>query len=161
MVEQGGQQIEAKEFQVTPIVYMILIEDGSILLLERGRGRYDGYHSLPAGHIDEGETAHQTAIRECLEELGIEVDSESVTFAHLSHVKDAVGQRFIVSMRIGSWTGEPVNMEPDKHRSMGWFPLDQLPEDMISHARAAVENISNGVMFDERGWNESPEVLVG
>ena len=145
---------EAKEFQVTPIVYMIIIRDGQILLLERGRGRYEGYHSLPAGYIDKGETAHQTAVRESLEELGIEVDPESVEFAHLSHVKDPDGQRFIVSMKIGSWTGEPINNEPEKHRSIGWFPLNDLPGDMISHARAAVEDITQGVMFDERGWNQ-------
>ncbi|EKD86642.1 MAG: NUDIX hydrolase [uncultured bacterium] len=157
MPEREDQQSpEAREFQVTPIVYMIFIRNGSILLLERGRGKYDGYHSLPAGHMDKGETAQQTAVRESREELGIEVDPAAVSFAHLSHVKDPDGQRFIVSMRIGSWVGEPVNNEPHKHRSIGWYPLDQLPEDMIPHARATVDNIVNGVQFEERGWNDEP-----
>lgn len=151
-VAPGGR--ETKEFLVTPIVYMIFIRDGQILLLERGRGTYDGYHSLPAGHIDEGYTAVQTVVKESQEELAVEVDPSSVEFVHLTHIKDPVGQRFIISMKVGDWNGEPINNEPHKHKSLGWFPLDQLPDDMISHARSAVENILNGVTFEERGWSD-------
>lgn len=144
-----------EEFQVTPIVYIVLIRDDKILLIKRGRGRYDGFWSLPAGHVDEGENARQTAAREAHEELGIDIEPSSLDFAHLLHVKDTDGQRMIVSLRPKTWEGEPANMEPHKHSEVRWFPLIALPDNMPPYTKGTIVDISSGVNFRESNWIES------
>ncbi len=136
-------------FRVTPIVYIILVRSDEILLIKRGRGQYDGYWSLPAGHIDEGEMARQTAAREAREELGIAVKPSDLDFAHLLHLEDSVGQRMIVSFRPRTWEGEPTNMEPHKHSEIAWFSIAALPEEMPPYTKEVISDISNGINFRE------------
>ena len=47
--------------------------DGMILLVERAKPPWQGLWSLPGGHVEWGETLRAAAIREVLEETGIEV----------------------------------------------------------------------------------------
>ncbi len=52
---------------------VVLDESGRVLLLERRVPREDGVHHeirLPKGHIEDGETPEQTALREVCEESG-------------------------------------------------------------------------------------------
>lgn len=51
---------------------IVLIQDGKVALIERHRAGLD-YFVFPGGGVDEGETPEQAAIREAMEELGIEV----------------------------------------------------------------------------------------
>lgn len=47
---------------------------GRVLLVLRGKEPKRGLWSLPGGHVERGETLHQTATRETLEETGLSVD---------------------------------------------------------------------------------------
>jgi 8-oxo-dGTP diphosphatase len=51
----------------------VVIDGDSVLLVERVR---DGrrYYLFPGGTVEPGETAERAAIRECFEELGLEVE---------------------------------------------------------------------------------------
>lgn len=50
---------------------MFVDPDGAVLMLKRGPGSdYPGMWCFPGGTTEEGETAEQTAERECIEELG-------------------------------------------------------------------------------------------
>ena len=51
---------------------VVLIEDNKVALIERHRAGLD-YFVFPGGGVDEGETPEQGAIREAMEELGVEV----------------------------------------------------------------------------------------
>ena len=51
---------------------IVLIQDGKVALIERHRAGLD-YFVFPGGGVDEGESPEQAAIREAMEELGIEV----------------------------------------------------------------------------------------
>jgi 8-oxo-dGTP diphosphatase len=51
---------------------IILIQDGKVALIERHRAGID-YYVFPGGGVDEGETPEQAAVREAMEELGMEV----------------------------------------------------------------------------------------
>lgn len=143
-------------FMVTPIVYMIFIDDGdNVLLLKRSRGKYGDFWSLPAGHIDEGENAVQATVRESEEELGVSLNESDLDFVHLLHIKDEDGQRMVLSMRPRNWVGEPFNREPHKHTEIGWHSVAELPDGIIPHARNVVTDISNGVNFRETNWPQS------
>ena len=51
---------------------VVLIQNDKVALIERHRAGTD-YFVFPGGGMDEGETPEQTAVREAMEELGIEV----------------------------------------------------------------------------------------
>lgn len=51
---------------------VVVVVDGKLLLVQEGMGEARGLWNFPAGHIDEGETAEQAAIREACEETGFE-----------------------------------------------------------------------------------------
>ena len=51
---------------------IVLIRDGKVALIERHRAGMD-YYVFPGGGMDDGETPEQAAVREAMEELGIEV----------------------------------------------------------------------------------------
>ncbi len=45
--------------------------DGHILLIRRGKAPQRGFHALPGGKLDNGETFYQAALRELKEETGL------------------------------------------------------------------------------------------
>ena len=54
---------------------VILQADGRFLLGRRPEGKpYGGYWEFPGGKIEPGETEAEAAMRECREELGVEVE---------------------------------------------------------------------------------------
>jgi len=69
--------------QAVPAVYLILKKDNQILLMRRqGSGYYDGWYSVPAGHVESGELPIDALLRETKEELGIELDRDDVHLVH-------------------------------------------------------------------------------
>jgi len=55
-----------------PASYLILRRGNEILLMRRkGSGYYDGWYSVPAGHVEAGELPMNALIREIKEELSI------------------------------------------------------------------------------------------
>lgn len=110
----------------------ILDDEGRLLLIQRLREPEAGAWGLPGGKIDFGERAADTARREILEELGIEI--ELTGLACIAETIDAGDGRHWVApvyeARIVS--GTPDVLEPEKHGGWGWFALDALPERLTS-----------------------------
>jgi 8-oxo-dGTP diphosphatase len=50
----------------------VILRDGHVLLVERGKGASRGMWSFPGGHIEPGEHALAAAQREVLEETGVD-----------------------------------------------------------------------------------------
>lgn len=49
----------------------VVLDDGQILLVRRGRGRSAGTWSIPGGHVEVGETMAEAVVRELQEETGL------------------------------------------------------------------------------------------
>ena len=109
--------------------------EGRLLLIQRLREPEAGAWGLPGGKIDFGEPAKQTACREIAEELGIEI--EILRLVCIAETIDAGDGRHwiapVYEARIVS--GQPRNVEPEKHGGWGWFRTDQLPEKLTTPAR--------------------------
>lgn len=100
------------------IAVAALVRDGQILLVHRHpeRRRYPDCWDLVGGHIELGESPQEAVVRECREELGVDLLDPRpfpLTFTDPTLVMHA----FVVE----HWTGEPVNAAPDEHDDLRWF----------------------------------------
>ena len=66
-------------------VYLFLKKDNEVLLQKRANGWMDGFYSLPAGHIDGGETIKTAMSRETLEETGLIIEEDNLEVVHVMH----------------------------------------------------------------------------
>ena len=134
-------------------VSFIIQKEGKFLLFYRTDGYFkDGWWVLPAGHVEAGETATQTVIRECREELGIEVFPEDVEFAHIVHNLVGENKRMDFYFLVKKFKGNLSNLEPEKCEKMEFFASDSLPsEDKIAPTTLqALQKIQNHIRYSER-----------
>jgi len=75
--------------------------------------------------------------RECAEELGIEVNIEDISFAHITHRVGRNGNRTYYFLII-FYLGTPNIMNPDKCSDLQWFSLDCLSDNMIEMRKNAI-----------------------
>jgi 8-oxo-dGTP diphosphatase len=134
-------------FPVT--VHLFFFRKSQILLLRRfNTGFRDGEYSVPAGHLDGGETVLQAAIREGKEEAGVDIEETAMTFSSVLHrIEDEERVDFFV--QVHQWQGEPFNAEPDKCDDLRWVDITALPANIIPYVNQALMNHLNGISFDE------------
>lgn len=132
-------------------VHVLLERDGRILLMRRaGTGFFDGLYSLPGGHVEEGESVGQTAVREMAEELGVKIDASALRVVGVIHRRSDTNRiDFFVSAPV--WGGEPHVAEPDKCDALGWFSRNALPEAVVPYVREALAE-GDGPWIRESGW---------
>src|SRR5512136_1192545 len=82
-LKKYNQDMRAK-FPVT--VHLLFFRDEQILLLRRfNTGYADGQYSVPAGHLDGGETVMAAAAREAEEETGLRLEASDLVFSSVIH----------------------------------------------------------------------------
>jgi len=136
---------------------VVLLQNDSVALIERYRqGRH--YFTFPGGHIEEGETPEQAAVREAEEELGLRV-----TIQKLLAVIWWQGQPqyyYLVQAGEGNFgTGQGEEMR-QVHPEKGsytplWVRVDDLPRYPVL-PRAMAELVMRGV---RAGWPSAPLIL--
>ena len=146
--------------------YLILIQNNQVLLQRRFQtGWMDGMYSLPAGHIENEESATNALLREVKEEIGIELKKEDISVAHVIHrFVDTQHQYIDFFYTATNWEGQPSICEPEKCDSLEWFSITDLPsQETIPYIREVLQNIQKGVLYSEHGWenNFPPETLEG
>ncbi len=133
--------------------YLFLIKDNKILLQRRFQtGFEDGNYGVPAGHLDGGETARQGGAREIREEIGVEINPDDLQVVHIMHRKAANDERIDFFMTVDTYTGAITNNEPHKCDDLQFFPLENLPENMVDYVRVAILNYQSGILYSEYGW---------
>jgi 8-oxo-dGTP diphosphatase len=134
-------------FPVT--VHLFFFRENQILLLRRfNTGFRDGEYSVPAGHLDGGETVLQAAAREAEEEVGVQIAESDMTFSTVMHrIEDDERVDFFV--QVPQWRGEPFNAEPEKCDNLCWVDVHALPANTIPYVRQALANHLAGRPFDE------------
>lgn len=137
-------------FPVT--VHLLFFRENRVLLLRRfNTGFEDGNYSVPAGHLDGGETVRMAAQREALEEIGVHIDINDIDFATVMHRKSD-DERVDFFVQVKAWEGEPFNAEPEKCDELRWCDLDALPVNIIPYVKQAIQNSKNDIVFEEFGW---------
>lgn len=135
-------------------VHILLIRDDRILLsLRRSGDKYDNRWHLPSGKLEAGESAAVGAVREAAEEIGVELEPAALRLVHVAHVT-APGRdsRLGLFFRAERWRGEPFNREPDKCYALQWFPLNDLPADLIEYSALGIAALNSASPYSELGW---------
>ncbi|MFG1807254.1 methyltransferase domain-containing protein [Streptomyces sp. NPDC049040] len=131
-------------------VHLILLRGRDVLLARRaGTGYADGLLHAPSGHLEDGEDVRAGMIREAAEEIGVDLAPHEVEAAVVMQHRGPggmprIGWFFTARLAAGA---EPVNREPDKCSGLGWYPLDDLPDDMVAYCRAGLDAYRAGVPF--------------
>jgi ADP-ribose pyrophosphatase len=110
---------------------LIVNDRNETLLLKRVGDRVDsGVWAKSGGKVEFGETVQDAIKREVREELGVEIELlDYLGFTDQINPPGSPGVHWVaISYLARIISGEPKNMEPDKHEEMKWFPLDALPE---------------------------------
>lgn len=136
---------------------ILLLQDDKIALMERHRQGFH-YFTFPGGHVEEGETPEQAAVRETMDELGLEVVLRKLVarmgwqgkwqYYYLAEVTGGV---------FGTGRGEEMlDTLPGRgtYRPM-WMPLAELLDQPVK-PREMAEMV---VRFSTQGWPEEPVVI--
>src|SRR5690554_6023153 len=92
-------------------VHVVLERDGEVLLMRRkGTGFFDGLYSLPGGHVEEGESLRDAAVREMREETGIALQADALDMLGVVH-RRSDSNRIDFFLFARQWHGEPAICE--------------------------------------------------
>jgi len=134
-------------------VYLILTRElngkKEILLQKRcNTGYMDGYYDTAcSGHVEKGEPLAISVVREAKEEIGIEINEKDLEMRLLLHrYKDDYITAFFTTKR---YTGIPEIKEKDKCDELQWFDINNLPENIIPHVKTAIQDINQGIIYDD------------
>lgn len=132
-------------------VHVIFAKGGMVLLgLRQNTGYMDGLFHLPSGHLEDGESGDAAAAREVCEEVGVVVDPSDLDLVHVMH-QNSGGSRIGLFFR-SDYSGTFTNREPDKCLELDWFPLTDLPSNIVPYAAHALRAIGEGQIFTPYGW---------
>lgn len=131
------------------VAHVFLLRDGLLLLLRRSQtGSANGQYGPAGGHLEPGESIREAAIRECREEVGVELDPAHLRMVGVSHYRTAHGEGINFFLTATRWNGEPyARSECDEVR---WCAPDALPPLTQPFVRHALEHhLLAGQWFDE------------
>jgi 8-oxo-dGTP pyrophosphatase MutT (NUDIX family) len=142
---------------------IVLIKENKVALIERHRAGLD-YYVFPGGGVDEGETPEQAAIRETMEELGIEVTIKQKV-AEITLGPKSRQIYFLVehvSGEFGTGTGEEFTDSDPNDPDEGiyvpiWMPIDELPQRTNIYPVDLAKLVVNSV---RDGWRKKPMIIT-
>ena len=105
------------------IVMSVIIQDGKLLMIQEAKEKCRGKWWLPAGHLDEGETIKDAAIREAKEETGYDIQlTDLLSIISLSPDKNS--PEFVTFY--GKIISGGVIINPEEILDVKWIPLDEV-----------------------------------
>lgn len=108
-------------------ISLLIMKDGKLLLVKDSRERYGFKWCVPGGHVDEGESPYDAALREAREEVGkVYLDSKEVmTFVHDAPAGEKNHPRHQHECHVftGKLSGE-VKLSSEA-TDYGWFTLEE------------------------------------
>lgn len=126
---------------------LIYDAEGRLLVIRRSGTDYlDGYWSVPAGHIDAGETAINACVREVQEEVGLTLAARELEFLLVQQKSGKDGEERVDFFFKADWRGsaKPVVGAPYELDAVTWVNPDSLPEPFAPYVRAAMTRIEAG-----------------
>ncbi|MGI0090212.1 MAG: NUDIX domain-containing protein [Nitrososphaerales archaeon] len=127
MSRSKSKSAEAEKSPI-PTVDVIVRKGGSIVLEKRARPPFEGWYSLPGGHVEYGETVEAAALRELKEETSLDAKLVTIFGVYSDPRRDPRGQR-ISSVFVADWTAGEIRAGDDA-KSAEWVGEDHLLDDI-------------------------------
>lgn len=132
-----------------PVAAHLLLRDdeGRYLFMRRANTGYaDGQWSVPAGHVEQGETLVQACRRETIEEIDVDLAIRAFTPVLIQHKYDTDGEeRIDVFFRADLPAGSRARIaEPQSCDMLAWRQLDGPPIPLIPYVANALDMIVSG-----------------
>ena len=140
---------------------IILIEDDKVALIERHRAGLE-YYVFPGGGVDIGETSEQAAIREAMEELGVEVAiRQEVAVIHFDQSTQVYFLVERVSGEFGTGTGEEyTDSDPGDPQEGVYVPVWMSMDELLNQEKVFPANLAKLVLLSRtNGWPQEPIVI--
>jgi ADP-ribose pyrophosphatase YjhB (NUDIX family) len=140
-----------RHFQLIVDIHLLLVTNGDLLLGRRANTGYgDGAFEPPSDRLAERETLVEAAVRVAAAQMGVALDPARVSLAHVLHDVSGAG-RMAFFLTADGWADEACPIPPTagtrSYSDFGWYPLTELPANMIDRARVAVRNYAAGARF--------------
>ena len=104
---------------------LYIVKGDEVLLIEKKRGLGKGFYNGVGGKVEDGETPIKTAVRECIEEIGVEPINPT-WMGVLEFYNDGALYGYVHVFVAKDYKGEPKETEEAKPI---WFKIDRLPYD--------------------------------
>ena len=138
---------------------IVLIKDNRVALIERRRAGLN-YFVFPGGGVDEGESPEQAAIREAMEELGIEVAiKQKVAEIQLGRNSRQV---YFLAEQVGGEFGtgkgeEYTDSDPDDPEEGIYIPIWMPIDELSQHTNVYPADVARLVVRSmKEGWLQEP-----
>lgn len=132
----------AEDFQRVGVI-VLLLKENKLLLGKRKNGYGSGKYGIPGGRVDPGEKLESALKRELLEETGV----MTVKLRLLGPIREDQGGFVFVHFAYvcTDFEGEIQVLEPNKCEGWEWFPLDNLPKNILRGHRSAIKMYKEGI----------------
>jgi 8-oxo-dGTP diphosphatase len=112
------------------IALAALVRNGNLLLAHRHPARrwYPDCWDLVGGHVERGESPQAAVLRECREEIAVDVSELRPVEVRIDD-PNLRAHAFLVTR----WIGEPTNASPEEHDALTWFRSDQIAGLRLAH----------------------------
>lgn len=111
----------------------VVIKDGKIVLIRRGRDPGRGLYALPGGFVEYGESVENSVVREVWEETGLETEPLDLVGVYSDPSRDPRGHIVSLVFLLRAVGGEL--RAGDDAETVGVFDLADLPPLAFDHTR--------------------------
>lgn len=101
-------------------------------------GFKDNMWSLPGGRVEKRETLTQAACREAEEETGVSINPKNLSPPLIVYFQESQKRKIYAFFLTTRWKGSPYNKEKDKALKARWFPIKELPKNIIEHVKQGI-----------------------
>ncbi len=119
----------------------IIIIDGKLLLIKRGRDPFKGQYALPGGFVEIGERVEEAVEREAKEETGLDTEVRDLIGVYSAPDRDPRGHTVSVVFYLKVIGGQMK--AGDDACDIGLFDLNALPELAFDHSKIIDDYIKN------------------
>ena len=105
----------------------VVVLDDRVLVVHRPR--YDDW-SLPKGHVDDGESWEQTALREVHEETGVTAEIAGAPIAIAYVLSDGRPKVVVFYPMRATTVPEDLAGDPDEVDDIAWWPLERAASEL-------------------------------
>lgn len=121
---------------------VIIENDKNEILIGKRTGSHSPFYSIPGGHLELGETFEEAAIKEVLEETGLQIFNPRVINItnNLRTFLNENKHYISINLYTNEFTGTLEIKEKDKCESWGWFSPHELPKPHFDASEFAIES---------------------